>query len=168
MTEPVSVPSRTTDRLVAVATRALRNRHLMRAPIWIYRARLGFLLGPRVLMLEHVGRKSGARRYVVLEVVDHPEPDSYVVVSGFGTAAQWFRNIQAQPEVHLWVGRHGRRAATASVLPQDRAAATLQDYAARNARAWAKMKPAIENTLGATIDEADPALPIIELRLAHG
>ncbi|HTM84573.1 MAG TPA: nitroreductase family deazaflavin-dependent oxidoreductase, partial [Mycobacterium sp.] len=39
----------------------------MRAPIWLYRARLGALLGSRLLMLEHRGRTSGARRYVVLE-----------------------------------------------------------------------------------------------------
>lgn len=60
------------------------------APIWLYRARLGFVLGSRTLMLEHVGRKSGAKRYVVLEVVGHPAPDTYVVASGFGEHAQWF------------------------------------------------------------------------------
>ena len=59
------------------------------------------MLGSRLLMLEHVGRKSGARRYVVLEVVGHPTPDSYLVASGFGENAQWFRNIKANPEVRV-------------------------------------------------------------------
>jgi hypothetical protein len=62
----------------------LRTRWLVRAPVWLYRARLGILLGPRFVMLEHTGRKSGARRYVVLEVVQHRAAGSYVVVSGFG------------------------------------------------------------------------------------
>jgi len=52
-------------------------------------------------MLEHVGRKSGCRRYVVLEVVDHAAPGSHVMISGFGTRAQWFRNIQANPQVRV-------------------------------------------------------------------
>ena len=78
-----------------VGGRLLRSRRLMRAPAWIYRARAGVLFGSRILMLEHVGRKSGVPRYAVLEVVDHPTPDTYVVASGFGRKAQWFRNIQA-------------------------------------------------------------------------
>jgi hypothetical protein len=69
--------------------RVLRNRRLMRAPIWLYQARLGFLFGSRMLLLEHIGRKTGARRYVVLEVVGHARPGTYVVVSGFGDRAQW-------------------------------------------------------------------------------
>jgi hypothetical protein len=60
------------------------SERLVRAPVGLYRARLGFLLGSRLLMLEHTGRKSGARRYVVLEVVGHPRPRTYVVASGFG------------------------------------------------------------------------------------
>jgi deazaflavin-dependent oxidoreductase (nitroreductase family) len=78
----------------------------MRAPIWIYRARAGALFGSRVLMLEHVGRKSGARRYAVLEVVDHPSPEVYVIASGFGRKAQWFLNIEADPRVRVYVGGH--------------------------------------------------------------
>lgn len=51
-------------------------RWFVRAPIWLFRARLGFLLGSRLLMLEHLGRKSGGRRHVVLEVVTRA-PGSY-------------------------------------------------------------------------------------------
>jgi hypothetical protein len=79
--------------------RLLRSRRLMRAPTWVYKARAGALFGSRILMLEHIGRRSGAPRYAVLEVVDHPSHDSYVVASGFGRKAQWFRNIQANPRV---------------------------------------------------------------------
>jgi hypothetical protein len=47
--------------------RLLRSRRLVRAPIWLYRIRAGGLLGTRMMMLEHIGRTSGERRYVVLE-----------------------------------------------------------------------------------------------------
>ena len=48
-------------------------------------------------MLEHLGRITGARRYAILEVVGHSSPTRYVVVSGFGELAQWFRNVMTNP-----------------------------------------------------------------------
>jgi len=69
------------------AARLLQTRWIVRAPVWLYRARLGFLLGSRLLMLEHTGRKTGTRRYAVLEIVYCPQPGTYVVASGFGTPA---------------------------------------------------------------------------------
>ncbi|WP_114699906.1 nitroreductase family deazaflavin-dependent oxidoreductase [Nocardia mexicana] len=153
--------------LVNTATRALHNRRLMRAPIRLYRARLGFLFGSRMLMLEHIGRKTGARRYVVLEVIASPEPGSYVVVSGFGTRAQWFRNLQASPQARVWIGRRGPARATAHVLGADEAAAALHTYVRQHPRAWATMKPAIENTLGAPIDDRGTELPMVQIRLTR-
>jgi hypothetical protein len=77
--EHVSPPGTWTSALSHAIARAgarlLRSRTLMRAPIWIYRARLGFLFGSRMLLLEHVGRKSGRRRQAVLEIVDQPKPE---------------------------------------------------------------------------------------------
>ena len=145
--------------------RMLRNRVLTRAPIWLYRARLGFVFGSRTLMLEHVGRKSRAKRYVVLEVVGHPVPDAYVVASGFGEHAQWFRNLMANPRVRVSVARHGPRAATARRLPAAEADAVLTDYVSRHPRAWANFKNVLENTLGTAISTRDTPLPMVELRL---
>jgi hypothetical protein len=56
------VPALTSPRgaLASWAAGLLRTRWIVRAPVGLYRARLGFLLGPRMLMLEHTGRKSGA------------------------------------------------------------------------------------------------------------
>jgi hypothetical protein len=69
---PASTSSPATGAMAAWAAGLLRVRWLVRAPIGLYRARVGFLFGSRLLMLEHLGRKSGARHYVVLEVVAHP------------------------------------------------------------------------------------------------
>lgn len=70
----------------------------------LYRARLDAVFGSRLLMIEHVGRSSGLRRYVVLEVIDRPSPDCFVVVAGFGHRAQWFRNVEANPHVRVYLG----------------------------------------------------------------
>lgn len=150
------------------ATRLLRSRKLMRAPIWLYKARAGALLGSRLMMLEHIGRKSGARRNVVLEVFDHPTPETFLVASGFGTKAQWLRNIQANPRVRLYVGSQAPANATARVLDQDEADSALAAYRSRHPRAWARFKPVLEETLGSPISDTNTKLPLVELRLDAG
>ncbi len=154
-----------TNLFVSAGARVLRSRRLMRAPIWIYKARAGALFGSRILMLEHVGRKSGEPRYVVLEVVGHPSPDTYVVASGFGRKAQWFRNIQANPRVRVYAGSHAPRRATARVLDQQEADRALAAYVSRHRQAWEQMKPVLEETLGVPITETETPLPMVELRL---
>ncbi len=148
-----------------IGGRLLRSRRLMRAPIWIYKARAGALFGSRILMLEHIGRKSGDPRYAVLEVVDHPTPDTYVVASGFGRKAQWFRNVQANPRVRVYAGGHTPRRATARVLDQQETDHTLAAYRSRHPRAWEQMRPVLEETLGAPITDTETPLPMVELRL---
>lgn len=155
------------SRLTSGGARLLRSRRLMRAPIWIYRARAGALLGSRLLMLEHLGRKSGARRYVVLEVVDHPARDNYVVASGFGGKAQWFGNIAANPQVRVYVGSRAPATATARVLSQHEADRTLAGYAARHPRGWENFKGVLEETLGSEITETNTPLPMVELRVGN-
>jgi deazaflavin-dependent oxidoreductase (nitroreductase family) len=102
--------------LARSAARLLRTRWVVRAPVALYHARLGFLLGPRLLMLEHTGRNSGACRHVVLEVIGRPQPGSYVVVSGFGDRAQWFRNVRADPPMSVYAGSRRPASATARLL----------------------------------------------------
>ena len=71
----------------AWAARLLRARWIVRAPVWLCRAQLGFAFGSRLLILEHTGRKTGIRRYVVLEAAGHPDPGTYRVAAGFGDRA---------------------------------------------------------------------------------
>jgi deazaflavin-dependent oxidoreductase (nitroreductase family) len=156
------------DAIANAGARLLRSRRLMRAPIWIYKARAGALLGSRVLMVEHIGRKSGVPRYVVLEVIDHRTPDTYVIASGFGEKAQWFRNMVASPNVRVYVGSHPPAPATARVLDQQETDRTLATYRSRHPRAWARFKSVIEQTLGEPITDTNTPLPMVELRLEPG
>lgn len=148
-----------------VGARLLRSRHLVRAPIWIYRARAGALFGSRTLMLEHIGRTTGRPRYVVLEIVDHPTAASYVVPSGFGRKAQWFRNIEANPRVRVYVRSHAPAPATARILSPPEVDRVLASYRARHPRAWQNFKHVLEETLGTQITDTDAPLPMVELRL---
>lgn len=158
----------TSTKFGQAAARVLSNRTLMRAPIWLYRARLGFLLGSRLLQLEHVGRNSGKKRYVVLEVIGHPEPGVYLVSSGFGARSQWYRNLMAEPRVRVSVGGKVTAPATARRLEPGEADAALADYVRRHPRAWARFKTVLEHTLHAPVSEQGTALPIVELRLDGG
>ena len=106
-------------------------RLAFRLPIWLYRMRLGWLLGDRLLLLTHIGRKSGQPRQAVIEVVRHDRAsDTFIIASGFGAHVDWFRNIQKNPNVLVESG--GRRLkAVAEQLPPDAAADELHGYAQR-------------------------------------
>ena len=101
----------------------------LRLPIWLYRARLGWLLGDRFLMLTHTGRKSGLPRQTVIEVVQHDkETDTYYVVSGWGEKSDWYQNIRKSPSVTIHVGRRKFQSNT-EFIPVEKAIDLLDAYA---------------------------------------
>ena len=76
------------------------------APRWLYRHRLGWLMGKRFTALSHVGRKSGKERQTVLEVaVYHQDTEESIVASAYGSRADWYLNIQAKPAHLVHIGR---------------------------------------------------------------
>ena len=107
----------------------LLMRWLLRAPVLVYRIGLGGLmpgrpmlggLMPAHLMLTTVGRRSGRPHRVVVDMWQDTATDSYYVASGFGEHADWYRNLQANPEVGVQVGWHRLRA-RATTLPEEEA-----------------------------------------------
>lgn len=79
-------------------------------PVTLYRWHLGRLFRQRFVLLEHVGRRSGKTRPVVLGVINHDEvghgaPDGWIVDAGCGTTSDWYRNLQAHPRARARVGR---------------------------------------------------------------
>ncbi len=164
---PHSTTSRATRAIASRAAALLRVRRFVRAPIWLYRARLGFLFGSRLLMLEHIGRTSGVRRYVLLEVIARPAPGSYIAATGFGARAQWFRNVQANPQVRVYLGSRRPAPATARALTGEQSASALAAYTNAHPRAWRTLKPVFETTLGAQIGEQKTSLPLVAFDLDH-
>lgn len=111
-------------------------RALARFPIWLYRARLGWLLGHRFLLLTHIGRRSGLPRRTVLEVVRRDKATgTYYIVSGHGEQSQWCRNISKTPEVEVQVGRRRWPALAQRLFPQE-AEREFAQYARRYPLAW--------------------------------
>lgn len=153
-----------TSPLARAAAAVLRTRWIVRAPILVYRARLGAIFGTRLLMLEHTGRKTGTRRYAVLEIVDHPTPGSFMVVSGFGTRAQWLRNVEADPRVRVSIGSHRPQDAVARRVDLTEATEVLTRYANAHPKTWQQFEPVLRETLqDPTPEPMADKLPVVAI-----
>ncbi len=130
------------------------RRWLFGAPVWLFRARLGTLLGGRFVMLEHRGRRSGRRHSTVLEVIrrDRASGERFVV-SGYGPAADWYRNVAAGGLEAVWVGWRPLPA-VARLLDDDEAAAELTRYQADHPRVAARLVDLVG---------LDPSVPMASL-----
>ncbi|ROS00257.1 deazaflavin-dependent oxidoreductase (nitroreductase family) [Sinobacterium caligoides] len=108
---------------------------LFRAPIYLYRFKLGFLLGKRFILLQHWGRKSGALRQAVIEVIGSDQSAGIIYsASGFGVKSQWYQNIVANNEVFITSKQRSYRA-EARVLSKEQAEPVLLRYAQAHPRA---------------------------------
>ena len=81
--------------------------------VWLYRLSGGWVGGRMgrapVLLLHHVGRRSGRRR--VTPVLHLPDGERLVIVASKGGAEgnpAWFENLMAQPATEVEVGRSRR------------------------------------------------------------
>lgn len=129
-------------------------RILFRAPILLYRAGLGSLLGHRFLYLVHRGRNSGRRRETVVEVVRYdPDRPEVVVVAAWGRRSDWYRNITAAPAIEVRTGRQRWSRPTQRLLGTEETLRLLDDYRRRHPYAWKGLGP----LLGFPADPADPA-----------
>jgi deazaflavin-dependent oxidoreductase (nitroreductase family) len=126
------------------------TRFLFRMAICFYRLRLGWLFGSRLLLLNHIGRVSGKPRQTVLEVAEH-DGDSYVVSSGWGPSAAWYRNILHTPDVTIQVGTR-TIPVTARPLDKDDGGDVFVRYASRHRAAARYTLPRV---LGYSVDGSD-------------
>jgi deazaflavin-dependent oxidoreductase (nitroreductase family) len=107
------------------------SRLVWRLPIWLYRARLGWLLTSHFLLLEHVGRKSGQVRQAVLEVLQRDKAnDVYYLAAGFGPASDWYQNLLKTPKAKILLGVR-KADVTAEVVSIEEAERIITDYARR-------------------------------------
>lgn len=63
-----------------------------------------------------------------LEVVDRPAPERFVIVSGFGERAEWYRNLLADHACFVSVGRLRRVSARARFMTSAESSAALGRY----------------------------------------
>jgi len=108
-------------------------RVMSRVNTWLYRRtggrvggtwRIGsaFRSGVRVCLVTTTGRKSGEPRTVPL--LHLPDGDRVLLVAsqgGLPKHPQWYRNVLANPEVTVQVGRRTRRMRAREASPEERA-----------------------------------------------
>jgi deazaflavin-dependent oxidoreductase (nitroreductase family) len=98
---------------------------LTRAHVKAYRATGGRIggraMGAPVLLLDHVGRKSGSRRTTPLLYLEDGS-DLVVVASRGGSAAPpaWWLNLEANPETTVHVGSERRPVVARTATPEEK------------------------------------------------
>jgi deazaflavin-dependent oxidoreductase (nitroreductase family) len=146
-------------------------RWLLRAPVALYSAHAGWLLGHRFLLLRHRGRRSQRLYGTVLEVLAwRPAAREAVVMSGFGPGSQWYRNLLAGQAVEVRIARL-RFAPEARPLGDEEAVGVLADYERRNRLAAPLVRAVLSRLAGFGYDGSDAArrrlvqaLPLVALR----
>jgi deazaflavin-dependent oxidoreductase (nitroreductase family) len=83
---------------------------LYKTPILLYRLGLGFLVGRLFMVMTTVGRKSGQPRRTAIEF--HEYKGRGYIFSAWGTKADWYRNLEANPTITIqtWRGAESVRA----------------------------------------------------------
>lgn len=105
------------------------TKWFFKAPSYLYRARLGFLMGERFLMMEHRGRKSGNLYRTVIEVAGRNRRASeWIVTAGYGPKSDWYQNLAAGNLEAVWIGSKRHSGATARFLDADEAADYIELY----------------------------------------
>lgn len=134
------------------------TRTLLRLPLWLYRARLGWMAGHRLVYIVHRGRRTGARREVVAEVVhyDRSAPE-LVVVAAWGKNPDWYRNLTAAPAVEVRIAAQRWERPGHRFLDGAETLRTLRAYQDAHPRAWRRLAP----LLGFPTDPADPRWPAV-------
>jgi deazaflavin-dependent oxidoreductase (nitroreductase family) len=125
-------------------------RWVLRAPVHLFRWRLGFLFGDRFILVDHVGRRSGTTYQTALEVVEHDEATGeYVVCSGTGPRADWYRNLVAAPAQSVQV-RNSCWTPTQRLLDGAEAAERFARYEHANAKSAARLLKSMGNAYDGT------------------
>jgi len=91
-----------------------------RLPVYFYRFRLGWLLGGRFVLINHLGRKTGLPRQAVVEIIERDKGNgSVIVVAGYGQQTQWYQNLKAHPETTIQIGNHKFHVITDFITPEE-------------------------------------------------
>ncbi len=141
------------------------RKWVMDFPVWLYRAGLGRLFGSRLVVLVHRGRKTGAVRRTVLEALAHrPIDGEYRLLSGRGRRSDWFRNLEANPPIELWVGAR-RMPVTHRVLGPREAAESVRLHIEAYPRMSQRISPELATAMEqGTLLEALADMAVVALR----
>jgi deazaflavin-dependent oxidoreductase (nitroreductase family) len=147
-------------RATGLLTEPLRTspilRVLFRCVVALFDLGLGRIVGHRFLQVTHRGRRSNRLYRTVLEVISYePRTRESIALSAWGERADWYRNIQTSPAVHVLTGGHSFTPEQRFLEPHE-LYGQLQHYLSRNRL----IAPIVRRTLGLSLDgsSADRAL----------
>ncbi len=119
-------------------------RLVFRIPVYVYRLGLGWLFGKRLVLINHVGRKTGTPRQIVLEVVERDlQTGTVTVVADYGPQSQWYQNLKAHPETTIQIGRRKLAVDSEFLSPEEGA-----DIITRYYKRYGKLANVLFSVLG--------------------
>jgi deazaflavin-dependent oxidoreductase (nitroreductase family) len=77
---------------------------MFKLPLFLYRLRLGWMLGKRFMQITHVGRRSGRTYRTVLAVLRFDEKTREIYAVSAWKGSDWYYNIQSSPALQVETG----------------------------------------------------------------
>jgi deazaflavin-dependent oxidoreductase (nitroreductase family) len=77
---------------------------IFKLPVFLYRLRLGWLLGKRFMQITHVGRRSGKVRRTILAVLRFDDKTKEIYAVSAWKGSDWYYNLQATPALQVETG----------------------------------------------------------------
>jgi deazaflavin-dependent oxidoreductase (nitroreductase family) len=109
------------------------RRLFFKAPIALYRDGPAEIMRHRcVLLLTTTGRRSGLPRTTGVSFM--PLDERFIIFSGWGVRSDWYRNLLANPDVTVRVGRRTLQATAVPVADPARRRELMRQMRARAAR----------------------------------
>lgn len=144
------------------------TRRVLRLPVYLYQARLGFLLGRRFVMIEHRGRRSGCHYRTVVEVAGRRNGE-VICASGTGPRSDWYRNLRAHGLLALWVGSK-KCWASVRFLEAREAAGVMADYEHAHPKTAARLYRIMGVSYDGTVEgrvEMMEKVPMVAFSITH-
>ena len=94
---------------------------IFKSTILFFKLGLGGLMKDYFLLITTTGRKTGKVRQTPLEHRYDEANDRYLILSGWAGRTDWYRNVKANPDIHVQVGNrkfacHAEAASEADVV----------------------------------------------------
>lgn len=104
---------------------------VFKLPVFLYRLRLGWLMGKRFMQLTHTGRRSGKVRRTILAVLRFDEKTWEIYAISAWKGSDWYYNIQSSPALQVEIGSIRYVPAQRTLSPEE-ITATFVDYRKRH------------------------------------
>jgi deazaflavin-dependent oxidoreductase (nitroreductase family) len=98
-------------------------KFFFKAPLFMHKLGLGGwerIIGAQWMLIRTTGRKTGKRRETLVDVMDYNQAtDTYYIEAAYGSRADWYKNIKANPTFEAQVGRRKFQANAVELTEKD-------------------------------------------------